>query len=65
MSSMLKWWNNLKDVEKLNLIECVNKEEKWNKGMGSIFWRGQTVMKYQFDWVKKKHNRVTLDIGEM
>lgn len=53
MNNMLKWWDNLKDIEKLNLMECVNKEGKWPKGMGSIAWRGQTVMKYQFDWVKR------------
>lgn len=52
--SLQAWYEGLQDLEKFKLMECVNDNEgKWPKGMGSIFWRGMTIKKRQFDWVRR------------
>lgn len=49
----LDWWNNLSSEQRLNHIEFAAKHDRWERGIYNQTWRGETIYKIQYDWVRK------------
>lgn len=53
MKDLEIWYENLSEIEKIDVANAVAYYGKWPKGMGSVFYYSLTIYKRQFDWVKR------------